>query len=100
MQVPQNKLKSLYFFLVLAVLFSCSGRILAQVNTVEFGKNRLQFKKSKWKYYQTSNFNTYFSDGGQELGKFVFQLAEKELPGIEQFVEYGLQRRANIVVYN
>ena len=81
-------------------LFILSEAGLAQVNTVEFGKNRLQFKKFKWKYYQTTNFNTYFSEGGQELGKFVCQLAEKELPGIEQFVEYGMQRRANIVLYN
>jgi len=28
------------------------------------------------------------------------QEAEKELPGIEQLVEYGVQRRINIVVYN
>ena len=100
MQVQQFKLKSHYFFLVFLGLFLFYGRGLAQVNTVEFGKNRLQFKKFKWQYYQTTNFNTYFSQGGQELGKFVCQLAEKELPGIEQFVEYGLQRRANLIVYN
>ena len=34
------------------------------------------------------------------LGKYVAQIAEAELPGIEEFVEYGLQRRTNIVVYN
>ena len=79
MQVHQFKLKSRYFFLVLMGLFILSEAGLAQVNTVEFGKNRLQFKKFKWKYYQTTNFNTYFSEGGQELGKFVCQLAEKEL---------------------
>ena len=28
------------------------------------------------------------------------QVAEKELPGIEQQVEYGMQRSANIVLYN
>src|SRR5882762_5545319 len=97
---PQFKLKSHCFFWVLLGIFFFAGRANAQVNTVEFGKNRLQFKKFKWKYYQTTNFNTYFNEGGQELGKFVCQLAEKELPGIEQFVEYGLQRRANIVIYN
>ncbi len=72
----------------------------AQVNTVEFGKNRLQFQKFKWKYYQTENFNSYFSQDGLGLGKYVAQIAEAELPGIEEFVEYGLQRRANIVIYN
>ncbi|PWT77364.1 MAG: hypothetical protein C5B59_04200, partial [Bacteroidetes bacterium] len=72
----------------------------AQVNTVEFGQNRLQFKKFKWKYYQTPNFNTYFNQNGNPIAKYVAQLAEEELAGIEQFVEYGLQRRANIVLYN
>jgi len=100
MQVHQNKLKTLYFFLLVTGLVFFSGQAMAQVNTVEFGKNRLQFKKFKWKYYQTPNFNSYFSEGGQDLGKYVCQLAEKELTGIEQFVEYGLQRRANIVIYN
>src|SRR6476619_7992440 len=72
----------------------------AQVSTVEFGKNRVQYQKFKWKYYQTENFNTYFSQDGLGLGKYVAQIAENELPGIEEFVEYGLQRRINIVVYN
>src|SRR5690349_19140705 len=72
----------------------------AQVSTVEFGKNRVQYQKFNWKYYQTENFNTYFAQDGLGLGKYVAQIAEQELPGIEEFVEYGLQRRMNIVVYN
>lgn len=72
----------------------------AQVNAVKFGKNRVQFKKFKWQYYQTKNFNVYFNQHGQELAKFVAQLAEKELPGIEAAAEYSLQRRANIILYN
>lgn len=72
----------------------------AQVNAVQFGKNRVQYQKFTWKYYQTDNFNTYFSQDGLNLGKYVAQIAERELPNIEEFVEYGLQRRANVVVYN
>ncbi len=72
----------------------------AQISTVEFGKNRVQFQKFKWKYYQTENFNTYFAQDGLGLGKYVAHIAELELPGIEEFVEYGMQRRTNIVVYN
>ncbi|MEO6548089.1 MAG: hypothetical protein ABIN94_08825 [Ferruginibacter sp.] len=72
----------------------------AQVNTVEFGRNRVQYKKFKWQYYQTRNFNTYFNQNGQELAKFVAQVAEEEAPKIEAFTEYSLQRRANIIVYN
>lgn len=72
----------------------------AQVSAVEFGKNRVQYQKFKWRYYQTDNFNTYFNQDGLELGKYVAQVAEEELPSIEEFVEYGMQRRANIAVYN
>ena len=86
----------LIFFTV--VFFSLKTN--AQVNSVEFGKNRVQYQKFNWKFYQTENFNTYFSQDGLALGKYVAQVAEEELSGIEEFVEYGLQRRANIVVYN
>ena len=71
-----------------------------QVNTVEFGKNRVQYQKFNWKFYQTENFNTYFSQDGLELGKYVAQVAEQELPGLEEFIEYGSQRRINLVIYN
>ncbi len=72
----------------------------AQVNAVEFGKNRIQHKKFVWKFYQSPNFNTYIAQGGTELGKFVAQVAEEELKSLENFVEYSLQRRANLVIYN
>ena len=88
------------FSLVLATVVFLSVKTSAQVSTVEFGKNRVQYQKFKWSYYQTENFNTYFSQDGLALGKYVAEIAETELPGIEEFVEYGLQRRANIVVYN
>ncbi|MBI3720693.1 MAG: hypothetical protein HY252_19100 [Sphingobacteriales bacterium] len=87
---------SLFIFLLAFAPFIST----AQVNSVEFGKNRVQYKKLKWRYYQSENFNVYFSQNGLELAKFVVQVAEEELPGIEKFVEYGLQRRANLALYN
>src|SRR6476469_9928602 len=86
--------------LLIVALFQILISASAQVNTVEFGKNRVQYQKFHWKYYQSENFNTYFSQDGLELGKYVAQIAEKELPSLEEFVEYGSQRRINIVVYN
>src|SRR4029079_19064412 len=90
--------KEFRLFLFTAVLFAMKTN--AQVNSVEFGKNRVQYQKFNWKFYQTENFNTYFSQDGLALGKYVAQVAEEELSSIEEFVEYGLQRRAIIVVYN
>lgn len=86
------------FFLLSGFLLP--GLARAQVNAVEFGKNRIQHKKFVWKFYQSPNFNTYVAQGGVELGKFAAQVAEEELRSIENFIEYSLQRRANIVVYN
>ncbi len=92
-----NHLKTGIIFLLAALIPFIS---MSQVNTVEYGKNRIQYKKFKWKFYQSTNFNTYFSQSGLELGKYVAQVAEDELASIEDAVEYSLQRRANIVVYN
>ncbi len=72
----------------------------AQVNSVVFGRNRVQHRIFKWQYYQTKNFNVYFYDGGQELAKYVMQEAEKELPEMEAATEYSMQRRTNIILYN
>jgi hypothetical protein len=84
----------------LGVIFLFLTNTDAQVSSVEFGKNRVQYKKFKWQYYQTRNFNAYFIEGGLPLGKMVAKAAEEVLPELEDFVEYGLQRRANIVIYN
>lgn len=85
---------------ITAALFLISLNTNAQTNAVQFGKNRLQYQKFDWKYYQTENFNSYFSQDGLELGKYVAQVAEGELRSLEEFIEFGLQRRANVVVYN
>ena len=88
-----NSISKVIFFLGLL----SSVAVNEQVNSVEFGKNRIQHQKFNWKLYQSPNFNTYVTQGGVELGKFVSQVAEEELKSIENFIEYSLQRRANIV---
>lgn len=100
MQLPQKISKVTGIFLFLAAFAICTTETQAQVNTVEFGKNRVQYRKFTWKYYQTPNFNTYFYENGQTIANYVAQIAEQELPELEQFIEYGLQRRGNLVIYN
>lgn len=95
-----KKISGLVIIITIVFALFPGAQSHAQVSTVEFGKNRVQYQKFQWKYYQTDNFNTYFSRDGLELGKYVAQVAENELAGIEEFVEYGMQRRSNIVIYN
>ena len=93
---------SKFFHFLLIVVF-VAGNLFAghaQVNSVTFGKNRVQYKKRNWQYYQSDRFYTYFYEGGQELAKYVLQLAEKELPKLEVETEYNVQRKTNILVYN
>jgi hypothetical protein len=86
--------------LFLVLLLGTTSLQAQIINAVEYGRNRVQYKKFKWEYLQSLNFNVYFNQGGESLGKYVLQAAEEELPDIESFTEYGLQRRANVIVYN
>ena len=85
----------------LALAVACWAPVAeAQVSSVTFGKNRIQYRKYNWRFYQTENFNVHFTEGGLELAKYVLQVAEEELPQLEAFTETALQRRANVVLYN
>ncbi len=41
---------------IASIVFLTSFISKAQVNAVTFGRNRVQYKNLKWKYYQTQNF--------------------------------------------
>lgn len=108
--------------LLLAIAFTLTltNIALGQINMVEYGRNKVQHKKFTWKYYQTRNFNVYYvvktkylnsdnnndvttanrSDNNEAIAKFVAQVAERELPDMENNAETGLQRRANLILYN
>lgn len=97
MQYKSVSLATLLLVLLLTISFSS----IAQVSAVQFGKNRIQYKKFSWKFYQSPNFNVYYNnEGGEELAKYVAQAAENELPQLESSIEYSLQRRANLILYN
>jgi len=87
-------------FLLSVLLVTAFSLVHAQVSTVQYGKNRIQYKNFKWHYYQSRNFNAYYNQGGQELARYIIQVGEEELPGLEKFIEYSLQRRANVIIYN
>ncbi len=89
-------------FKLLLLLFSSIYFVPAktQVNAVVFGKNRIQYKKFDWHFYQSENFNVYYNEGGLELAKYLVQVAEEELNGIEHEMEYPLSKRADIIIYN
>lgn len=66
--------KKIFLFSVL--LIAASSVVYAQVSSVQYGRNRVQFKNFKWQYYQTRNFNAYYNQDGQEIAKYVAQVGE------------------------
>ena len=99
MRIQVNGFSRLTATATILFLFLCS-QSSAQINMVEFGKNRVQHTKFKWSFYQSPNFNVHYNLNGLELAKFTTQVAEEELPSLEEFIEFGIQRRLNIVLYN
>lgn len=96
----KNPYRIAAFLLVALTQISFLNSSNAQVNTVTFGKNRIQYHKFNWRFYQTKNFNVHFTQNGLELAKYTLQVAEEELSSIEAFTEVNLQHRANIILYN
>jgi hypothetical protein len=87
-------------FAIFAVSLILSFRSLAQTDLDVFGENRVQFQNFVWSYYQTDRLQVYFYLGGQDIGKFTVLDGEKELTDIENVLQYQLDERIQILVYN
>ena len=71
----------------ITILYLCClilSNLKGQVADVEFGKNRIQYHDFEWSFYTSDNFVTYFYLGGQDIGKFVIQVAEKNIEQIQK----------------
>ena len=84
---------------VVAMAMLCANAS-AQGTTEEFGQNRVQYKKFNWSYFESDHFVTYFYLGGQDIGKYTIIFAEKSIADIEKELEFHLNKRVEIMVYN
>ncbi|MEO1437291.1 MAG: hypothetical protein AAFV80_17245, partial [Bacteroidota bacterium] len=90
-----------FFPLVFACLFLLSPAIVfAQGTQTEFGKNRIQYKKFKWKYFESEHFLTYWYEGGQTIGEFAVQIAERDYRELQYILEYRLLDKIKVLVFN
>lgn len=74
--------------------------LYAQGTNETFGQNAVQYKEFEWQYFDSEHFRTLFYLGGQDIGKYALQYAEKVLPEIESQLEWKLNRKTHILVYN
>lgn len=73
----------------------------AQFNTEIFGKQRIQYRKMEWKYFEGSNFNIYHYDrSGRELARFVVEQVERDIAAIESRLGGLFPEKINIILYN
>ena len=76
------------------------AQIFAQGTQIQFGQNRVQFKDFTWQFYESKNFFIYFNQGGQNLGRFSAQMAEADLEDIQNMLDYKLNAKPEVIIYN
>jgi len=87
------------FFLILFVWIT-TPKVYAQSTQMEFGQNRVQYHEFNWSLYESENFITYYYPGGQQVGQFAIKVAEELLSEVEEYLDYRINKKVNILVYN
>lgn len=66
-----------------------------------FGKNRVQYQRFDWKFYESKHFKVYFYErAGRTLARYVTEQAEKDLSIIEQQSGALFNDKLSIILYN
>lgn len=80
----------LFYFIILFTYTSYS----------QFGKNIVQYETFDWKYIQSKHFDVYYNAGSKYLAEFTALSAEKDLLSIEKTLNYRIDKRIKIIVYD
>lgn len=88
------------FIFILLILGS--QVVHAQVFPDKFGKNRVQYhdRFENWSYYETEHFISYWYGNGRNIAEQAAVLAELEISRVEKIIEYRLNEKIDLVVYN
>ncbi len=81
--------------LIFASLMLAFTNIFAQ-----FGQNRVQYIDYDWYYIQTKHFDIYFANGAKPSVEFLAREAEVALSSIEKALNYKIDKRISIILYN
>jgi Tol biopolymer transport system component len=94
-----NRIYNIKFVLAAFFGFICT-LASGQEAMEQFGKNRVQFKNFKWRYYSTENFDIYFYDGGNEIAQIATKYLEKEFDRITDILGTVSYSKTEIYLYN
>lgn len=67
---------------------------------MDFGKNRIQYQNFNWTYFDFERYRVYSYQGGGEISKYVSVSVAKQLPLLEKRLDYQVEDKINIIVYN
>jgi len=67
---------------------------------VRFGKNKVRYKDFSWRYIQTRHFDVYFYEDAYPTAKFASAVLESSYTEITGEINYLIQRRIPVFVYN
>jgi Tol biopolymer transport system component len=90
-------------YLIIAFLILRSSMLFGQFyngTQNEFGKNRIQYSKPEWNFLRFEKFDCYFYKNGKELATYVSETTHKNLKAIEEKLDFQLEDKIQIIVYN
>jgi Tol biopolymer transport system component len=67
---------------------------------MDFGKNRIQYQNFVWTYFDFDRYRVYSYQGGAEIAKYVSVSVNNQLPVLEKRLDYQVEDKINIIVYN
>jgi len=72
----------------------------AQTTQVEFGQNRVQYKKFNWQYLETANFDLYFYDESKEIAKYIQTITDNSIENLISRLGYSSKMKFDIIVFS
>ncbi|HDR05348.1 MAG TPA: hypothetical protein ENN84_08920, partial [Candidatus Marinimicrobia bacterium] len=66
----------------------------------QFGKNKVQYEQFVWNYIQSAHFDIFYTDDNKALAEYTASEAEKAYLSIKQLLNWPLQKRYTIIVYD
>jgi hypothetical protein len=94
------KLKRLILFCALLFVFSNVFSQFYNGHKMNFGKNRVQYSDFYWEFYRYKKFDAYFNQFGRELAQYTADFALEEIPRLERFFNYNLDKRIIFIIFN
>ena len=94
-------MKNISKILFIALMTFININVFAQINQMQFGKNRVQYHRffDEWSEYESENFITYWYGQGRFIGQSAAQMAEMDFEDIQKTLEYRLNDKMEIIVY-